>query len=74
MIAESAITAGLVGAIMGLIRLVEYLVKRNQEPVKQASPYNGNCPREHSLEKVIDRLDSVADKLVVVADRLERTS
>jgi hypothetical protein len=73
MIAESTITAALVAVIIVLIKVIEWLVKRHADAkTPAASAFNGHCPHERALEKVVDRLDTVADKLVVAADRLDR--
>jgi hypothetical protein len=70
---DSALTAALVGVIIVLTKVIEWLMKRHQEAKKPAaSPFNGHCPHFHSLEKVADKLDSVSDKLTVVADRMDR--
>jgi hypothetical protein len=75
MIAESTVTAALVAVIIVLTKVIEWLMQRAKdakEAKKAASPYNGHCPHAHNLEKVVDKLDAAADKLVVVADRLDR--
>ena len=65
---DQAITAGLVGIVMGLIKLVEYLVKRNGAS-KVASPYNG------STDKIVgaaDKLHDASIRMEITTERLER--
>jgi hypothetical protein len=74
---DQAITAGMVGIIMALIKVVEILVKRHQEAKKPiASPFNGStdkiCDAAEKLHDSSIRLDISVGRMERIADKLER--
>lgn len=78
MIAESTVTAALVGVIIVLTKVIEWLMQRAKDAKvsKAAAPYNGStdkiCDAADKLHDASIRLDISVTRIERAADKLER--